>query len=198
MTRTEDDRETPAEVRRRGRVSDALGIDINLVRDLPAFDPRTESPPTLAARPPRRGPYLKAAVVDAELAPLEADAKAGIPDTVLARRAGFGLAQVRKWRRRRRVSGRRGRPRDHLGTTYLIAHYLGRAVPAVPHITISPVGGDWSPPEYTLRQPLEYALFAEVVSALVGQFSTHQIARAIGIAERDVFNAVVLYEARAR
>lgn len=152
----------------------------------------------LAARPQRRGPYMKAAVVDAELAPLEADAHAGIPDAVLARRVGLRVTQVRTWRRRRRVSRRRGRPPDHLGTSYLLAHYLGRAIPAVPHVTISPVGGEWSPPEYTLREPLNYSLFAEVVSSLVGQYSTHEIARAIGIAERDVFNAVVLYEARGR
>lgn len=177
------------------RVADVLGIDVELVRDLPPYNTTEEPPPGRLRRGPR-GRYLPAAEVDARLAPYTEDARAGVPDIMLANRAGLTLERVRQWRRRHGITGRRGRPPAQLGRTFMVAPLLGEGVSPVPHDVSSPVGGDWRPPVYLLRQPLTYELFAACVITLVDRFTTDEIASAIGIAERDVYHAIVLYGAR--
>ncbi|MBZ0121178.1 MAG: hypothetical protein K8H88_29555 [Sandaracinaceae bacterium] len=115
---------------------------------------------------------------------------------MLAQRSGLTTERVRQWRRRRGIQGRRGRPSAAEGRAYLVAPLLGERVPPVAQEVDSPVGGTWRPPVYLLREPLRYDLFAACVVALVEQFTTAEISAAIGIAERDVFDAVVLHEAR--
>ena len=188
-------RDVPSE-RLQQRVAEALGIDVERARALPDFDPCAEVLTAATPRPLKRCKYVKAAVVDAELAPFLADARAGIPDAVLARRTGLRVSQIRKSRRRHDVRGRRGRTPTNLRTGYLAEHYIGRDVGAMQHVTTSEVDGRWRAPEYVLREPLDYSKFAELVHWAVGTYSTAEIASAIGIAERDVIAAVVLHDAR--
>lgn len=176
-------------------VAEILGIDGDAVRDLPSYSAAEDAPPPRARRG-RRGRYLRAAEVDARLAPYVDDARAGVPDVMLASRTALTTERVRQWRRRHGIAGRRGRPSAQLGRTFLIAPLLGERVQPLPHDVASPVAGEWRPPVYLLREPLAYELFAECVVMLSERFTTEQIAQAIGIAERDVYDAIVLYECR--
>ncbi len=180
---------------RERRVVDALGVDPTTTVELPPFEPADELPPEKKSRC-RRGPYLRAAEVDAKLEPFVEDAHAGVPDSMLAQRSGLTTERVRQWRRRRGIQGRRGRPSAAEGRAYLVAPLLGERVPPVAQDVDSPVGGRWRPPVYLLREPLRYDLFTACVVVLVEQFTTAEISAAIGIAERDVFDAIALHEAR--
>ncbi len=180
---------------RERRVGEVLDVDLAEVIKLPPYDPRDELPPTTTSGRPR-GRYLRATEVDARLEPFIEDARAGVPDSMLAQRSGLTTERVRQWRRRHGINGRRGRPSAAQGRAYLVAPLLGERVPPVAQDVASPVGGRWRPPVYLLREPLRYDLFAACVAILVEQFTTAEIAAAIGFAERDVFDAVALYEAR--
>ena len=172
------------------------GIDLAAVSSLPDFDPRTEVTRALGPRC-RRGKYMSAAEVDLLLEPYLTDAEAGVPDTMLAQRAGeVSVEQVRRWRRRHRVDGRRGRPPAGFGGTYLARSLLGESVSPIPHVVASPVGGTWRVPSYLLRQPLQFESFCEMVAMLAQTHSTSAISGALGFAERDVVAALKIYEAR--
>lgn len=176
------------------RVADVLAVEPGVI-ELPGFDPADEAPPETRARR-SRGPYLRATEVDARLAAFVEDARAGVPDAMVAQRSGLTTERVRQWRRRHHISGRRGRPSAAEGRAYLVAPLLGEPVPPVAQDVGSPVDGRWRPPVYLLREPLNYDLFAACVAVLVEQLTTAEISAAIGIAERDVFDAVALHEAR--
>ena len=178
-------------------VAAALDINIELAAALPDYDPRVETPPR-SPRPTSRGPYKKRDDVDARLEPLRLDAVAGVPDQLIARRAGLTREVVRQWRRRERIAGRRGRTPPALGARYALDALLGRDVGALVHFAASsPVGGRWRPPEYVLRRPLRYDAFVEVISDAVGRFSTAELAEALGFEERDIVDAVALQARRA-
>jgi hypothetical protein len=140
---------------------------------------------------------VKAAVVDAELEPLAIDAEAGVPDALLAQRAGRSVGQVRQWRRRRGLRGRHGRTSPRLATMYMIGTLLDRETFVLRH-DVSPVRGEWTAPSYVLREPLSYTAFAEISFRLATElgYASADIARGIGVTERDVAHAIALYEAR--
>lgn len=172
-----------------------LGTSVAAAAALPPFDPDGEPGPQLRPRAASRGTYMKFATVDARLSPYAPDAKAGVSDKVLARRTELSVGQVRAWRRRQGIRHEPGRPTGEVGRWYLSRSLVGATPGPVPH-AVSPVGGDWRLPEYVLREPLDFNLFARAVSLLVEQFTTEEISKAIGIAERDIYNVVVLYAAR--
>jgi len=174
------------------RVADILDLgDAVAALGLPPYEPRHEVRPTLNRGP--RGRYRHTAEVDALLAPYVDDAVAGVPDRLIARRVGLSTQQVKLWRSRRRIPGRRGRAAAELGTRFMIAGLLGEKTEPVSH-EFSPVEGAWRPPVYALRRPLSYVLFTRMVSRLADEFTIGQIAEGIGIEERDV--ALVLDAAR--
>ena len=176
-------------------VAEALGIDVESACALPDYDPQAEHPPAVV-RARLRGPYKKRAAVDALLEPLRADAQAGVPDELLGRRVGLTKGVVRQWRRREHIDGRR-RASAAVGTRFQLDAMLSRDAGAVVHlVAASPVHGRWRPPPYVLRQPLDYDAFVVVIAAAVEQFSTAELAGALGFEERDVLDAVVLHGAR--
>ncbi len=178
-------------------VAAALGIDVASAEQLPDFDPAGEAHPGGATRAPRRGPYLKQAAVDERMDPLATDAAAGVPDRMLARRTGLSTEQVRQWRRRRRVRGRRGRTPAAAVMEYSIQG-LGRTdlEPLIHMVASSPVGGAWRAPEYVLRRPLRYDGFVAVIAAAAREFSSLELAEALGFEERDILDALALHDAR--
>lgn len=178
-------------------VHEALGIDVAAAIMLPPFDSRLERRPDRPARPHRRKPYVKAEVLDIELEPLTSDAEAGVPDALLAQRSGRTVAQVRKWRRRRGVRGRRSRTSRQLTMMYMLGTLLDRETVHLCHDT-SPVKGEWTAPTYVLREPLAYTAFAQICFRLATEldYSSTDIAKGIGVMERDVLHAIAIYEAR--
>lgn len=179
-------------------VAAALDINIELAAALPDFDPRAESLPA-SRRSTLRGKYRKRADVDTRLEPLRLDALAGVSDELIARRAGLTREQVRQWRRRERIAGRRGRTPPQLGARYALDALARRDdVGALVHLAASsPVGGRWRAPEYVLRRPLRYDAFVEVITDAVGRFTTAELAEALGFEERDIIDAIALHARRA-
>jgi hypothetical protein len=179
-------------------VAVALGIDIEVAAALPDFDPRSETR-TASPRPASRGPYKKRADVDARLGPFRLDAVAGVSDDLIARRAGLSREQVRQWRRRQRIAGRRGRTPPQLGARYALDALVHREdIGALVHLAASsPVQGRWRPPEYVLRRPLRYDAFVEVITHAIERFTTAELAEALGFEERDIIDALALHARRA-
>lgn len=177
-------------------VGEALGIDVADALALPRFDPRSQERPAVPVRASRRGSYTTAAVVDGALGPFRPDAEAGVSDALLAQRSGRSVGQVRQWRRRQGIRGRRGRAKRELAVAYMLGGLLA-GEPALQH-DVSPVRGAWAPPQYVLREPLHYRAFAEVCHRLVTElgYSTSEVAHAVGVLERDVEHAVRLFDAR--
>ena len=123
---------------RERRVGEVLDVDLAEVVELPPYDPRDELPPTTTSRRPR-GRYLRATEVAARLEPFMEDARAGVPDSMLAQRSGLTTERVRQWRRRHGINGRRGRPSAAQGRAYMVAPLLGERVPPVAQDVASPV-----------------------------------------------------------
>lgn len=170
-------------------VADLLDADAQASgRSAAPYDPHDEIRPSTRTRGPQR---RSASEVDTLLAPFFADALAGVADRLIAQRVGIDAQQVKRWRARRRIRGRRGRVPARMGTQFLIAGLLGDETVPVPH-DVSPVQGAWRPPVYALRQPLRYDLFARVVRVLAAEMTSEEIALGIGIEERDVLAALVL------
>lgn len=170
-------------------IADILGADAQAsARAAPPYNPSDEVRPATNSRGPAR---RRASEVDALLARFVDDALAGVPDRLIGQRTGLAAQQVKQWRARRRIRGRRGRAAAQLGTRFLLASFLGEHTTPVPH-EVSMVGGAWSPPAYTLRRPLRYDLFVHAVCMLVADMTTEEIALAIGVDQRDVEIAVTL------
>lgn len=176
------------------RVADILDpVDLATASTLAPYDPKHEVRQPL--RRGARGRYRHAAEIDALLTPYVDDALAGVPARLIARRAGLSAQQVKQWRARRRIPGRRGRAPAELGTQFMVGALLGEPTQPVPH-EFSPVNGAWRPPAYALRRPLDYALFTRMVCRLCDEFAIDQVAHGIGIDERDIAMALVLDAAR--
>ncbi len=170
-------------------VADILDADAQASGRLAApYDPRDEIRPSTRARGPQR---RSASEVDSLLAPFINDALAGVADRLIAQRVGIDAQQVKQWRTRRHIRGRRGRVPASIGTQFMIASFLGEETVPVPH-EVSPVQGAWRPPVYALRRPLRYDLFVRAVGLLATEMTSEEVALGIGIEERDVLAAMVL------
>lgn len=163
-------------------------------RELPPYDPRNESRPVRPARA-ARGTYRSAAQVDETLKPFASDAHAGVSDRLIGSRTGLSPQQVKRWRSRGSIRGKRGRRPTELGTRFLIASLIGEPTTPVPH-EVSPLHGEWRPPAYALRRPLRYDLFVRAVHALATDMTIEEIALAMGIDERDVAMAAIVHAER--
>ena len=116
------------------------------------------------------------------------DARAGASDEAIAKAAGVTSAQVGRWRRERDVGRRRGRPNLAARATSVAVELLGHPFkPVVAHVRTSIIGGRFEPPQYVLRDGLEYELLVELVGVLacVG-YDDSELARGLGIRPRDV------------
>jgi hypothetical protein len=178
------------------KVAELLEGDVDDLLRLPRFDPRVELREVKRTKRKRRCPYMSAAAVDAQLAPFRADAEAGVPDALIAKRSGRTSHQVQHWRHRNKIYGRKGRMNRGMALSYLLGGLIA-GEPVLRH-DVSPVRGEWSPPAYVLREKLSYDLFARTCHRLVTELSytISDVARAIGVRERDVDDAVALFEAR--
>lgn len=170
-------------------VADILVADAQAsARSAAPYDPNDEIRPSTRTRGPQR---RSASEADRLLAPFINDALAGVADRLIAQRIGIDAQQVKQWRARRHIRGRRGRVPAGLGTQFLLAGLLGEETVPVPH-EVSPVQGAWRPPVYALRRPLRYDLFVRVVRLLATEMTSEEVALGIGIEERDVLAALVL------
>ncbi len=138
---------------------------------------------------------MRRAEVDALLHPLHEDALAGVPDALLARRAGLTREQVRQWRRREGIPGRGGARTVTEQLDYALRPRSDTA-PLLHAAATSAVGGTWEPPSYVLRTPLHYDRFVDLVAIAVQHFTSGEIGAALGVRERDVLDALRLHEAR--
>lgn len=184
----------------RPTVADALAIDPN---DPPPVSPyRLGSEATSRAQRGRctsPGQYSKAAEVDALLEDHKPDAEAGVPDEWLGRRVGLSKDQVSRWRRRHGIGRSARRKSRRLPLEVMAVDVFGRN--PMPRIvpTNSPVDGQWEPPRYVLREPLDYTRFAELVFDLVSiGHSPARVAAGLGVRPTDVDDACRLWAARKR
>ncbi len=174
-----------------GTVAAHLGIKLGNVKHLRPFE--LAPPATKPKQRPAR--YNRAAAIDAKLAPYLVDARNGVPDALIAKRASLSPEVVGAWRRR---AGIRSDPGRRPYSTLLAFDLQGMtgARPRGPHIT-SPVAGQFEPPTYVLREPLDYGSFLRAVQTLrANGFSVSQIAAGVGVLQRDVADALRIADTR--
>ena len=177
-----------------GTLRGALGIVADSPNPLPYYI--GSEPAACRATRQKPGPYVPATAADARLDGLAGDVAAGVPDATLARRAEVTVSAVQRWRKRRGLSRRRGRPPNAVRLTTYAVDIFGRD-PAPVAMEVSPVRGKWEPPEYLLRQQLDYTAFVDIVGILRSDgLAVVTIARGLGVRERDVTDAAALCEAR--
>lgn len=166
--------------------------------DLPAepglYESRYEVGSEPVSRPRSSSSRRAARLPEEKLAPYLAEARAGASDAVIARATGATEAQVGRWRRNNNVTRPRGRPNVVARTTSLAVEVLGHPFdPVVAEVAGSRVGGRFEPPEYVLRDGLDYDLFVQLVEVLIiSGFAEEEIARGLGVRPKDVVIARLL------
>lgn len=164
------------------RVADALG--------LPRFATEFASEPLQRHRRESRERRQPAPEADAMLDRYELDARVGVADALIAKKARLNVETVRYWRRRKGIAGRSGRTPRHLDAQLFLRTVCGERATAVPHATRGGRRGFEVPP-YVLRVPLDYGELAEVVARLhASGFHVARLASAIGISEVDLLVAL--------
>ncbi|MBO6936768.1 MAG: hypothetical protein JJ863_17495 [Deltaproteobacteria bacterium] len=142
--------------------------------------------------------HLSPEEVDEKLAELEEDARAGVPDDLIAARSGLSVNTVARWRRRHDIERPVGRPPAEQATERAAVELFGEAtVAAWMRTRESPVMGRWEVPQYLIRRALDYTAFAEAASILTETGLTPgRIAAALGVRPADVALATSLWSAR--
>lgn len=182
---------------RRPTVADALGIALQEVSQVPPYHVGSEPVTKARGRRTRSGRYTKAAEVDALLEEFRPDAEAGVPDEWLGRRVGLSKYQVARWRKRQGIARNPGRRPARRQFEVLAADVFGRNPMPLVVPTDSPVDGQWEPPKYVLREPLDYGRFAELVHDLVRLgHAPATVAAGLGVRPADVEDACRLWVAR--
>lgn len=176
-------------------VAGRLGISAPSVKRVPRFG-APPHPPVSPRRPKSR--TLPLAEIDRRLDPFFKDARAGVADHHLAKKAGVKVRDVRNWRARRLIQGRKGRtPRVVLGALYFRELLQPGAPSSVEHHIAGSVTG-FEPPPYVLRIPLDYGGLVDAVRRLrASGLSLTQISDAVGITVEDLAIAA-RYAAQAR
>lgn len=146
------------------------------------------------SRPARSRAPRARRVVHATLDPFLAEARAGASDRAIATASGASVAQVGKWRRERDVARPRGRPTGPARATSLAVELMGHPFdPVLAEVRTSIVGGHFAPPQYVLRDGLDYEIFVKCVEALVlNGFREDQIALGLGVRHDDVLLALAM------
>lgn len=130
---------------------------------------------------------------DASLDRFEAEARAGAPDVWLRQHAEVSSVAVASWRRRRGITRYR---RKNSEVASWALDLLRSGYNAELHTTSSTVlHGLWEPPEFVLRQALNYDEFCRLVYKLLRDETAEVIAAAFGVRESDIEIAAQLYSA---
>lgn len=170
-------------------IGDLLGIEPESVRGLGLYSVGTEPVSTPPPRPRRRARRVARRGLDGFLR----DAEAGASDPEIARLACCTTAQVRRWRLSHDIVRPRGRPSTHSRATLAATALFGRPFDPVVCATESAVDGCWEPPEYLVREALDYGVFVRCVVALVDTgFCIADLVRGLGVRAQDIEHAVVL------
>lgn len=175
-------------------VAARLGIRVADVLGLPRFVTEAASEPLPRHGRARRLRRQPAPEADAVLDRYELDARVGVADALIAKKAGLPQEVVRYWRRRKGIAGRSGRTPRHLDAQLFLRTICSEPATAVPHATRGGRRGFEVPP-YVLRVPLDYGELAAVVSRLhASGFHVARLASAIGISEADLLVALAYLE----
>lgn len=131
--------------------------------------------------------------ISLKLDELEDEARAGASDAYLARAAGTSVENVRSWRKTKKI--RRSSKKEEIIST-LAALDLGEGYSPKLHVVDTSIaGGTWEPPEYVLRDALDYTTMARLVYDLVvdGE-DVSALAAGLGFRPRDIALAYETYE----
>lgn len=167
-------------------VGELLNIDPASVVDVGLYivgsEPVSPRAKKAVVRAQRRSPRL----LDAFLR----DAQAGATDAEIARAAKCTRAQVRRWRLKRGLRRANGRPSAHDRATAAAVVLFGAPFRPV----VSRVKADdavpFEPPEYVVREPLDYSGFIRCVVALRNAgIAPGVIAKGLGVRDVDVERA---------
>lgn len=126
-----------------------------------------------------------------ELNGFEAEARAGVPDETIARLSGASIRAVANWRRSRGIKHRTSFAGSSAGQ-HLALRLLATDYVAATHSVGSVFRGNWTPPEFVIRVPLDYTAFCRVVAEL-SSYSATALSQALGIREHDITSARVLW-----
>ncbi len=185
---------------RRSTVAEALGLGPDDVRDLEPYqvghEPAEAAPRGRQTSP---GTYASRAEVDDKLERSVLDAQVGVPDEWIGRRVGLSKDQVARWRKRKGIDRKPGRPSSEVVADAMAVDVFGRNPPPCVSRVDSVVEGQWEPPRYLLRLQLDYTRFAECVSRLIDSgLGPTEIAAGLGVRPRDVDHAARLWAVRKR
>lgn len=123
------------------------------------------------------------------------EARAGMPDEALCRAAGVSMTSVLEWRRAREIRRTKsGHDRKREIEVWALDPF-GDWTPEVQEIDPeSSLNAQWDIPTYVLRNPLNYDLLARSLYFLHVEQGTsaEALAKAFGLRERDVENAILV------
>jgi hypothetical protein len=123
------------------------------------------------------------------------ETRAGATDAWLAERAETTVQIVSKWRTLR------GLPRTVVQQEPLVAiqNIAGTYNPAM-HVVGSVFGGNWTAPEYVIRQPLTYTVLCRITYYAMHDLGLEpaSIADGLGLREQDVQRAASAWSAHLR
>jgi hypothetical protein len=116
------------------------------------------------------------------------EAKAGAPDQWLSEQSGVPLGAVPRWRNARGI--RRKAP-EQVQEQYYALLGLAKSYDPKLHVVESELSGSWDPPQYLLREPLNYSTLCRIILHLHLELEMEDdvIAKALGIRAQDVITA---------
>lgn len=172
-------------------VAELLGLPVEEGLYAPMYSVGSER---ATSRPPRARAPRARRVDRATLDPFLAEARAGASDGAIAKASRASVAQVGKWRREHDVVRPRGRPTGPARATSLAVELMGHPFDAVlAEVRTSIVGGRFEPPQYVLRDGIDYELFVQCIEALaLHGFREDQIALGLGVRHQDILLALAV------
>lgn len=130
--------------------------------------------------------------MEKKLDPYEEEARAGVPDLLIAQKSGVPLAVVVRWRKALRIKRPRGITGGAEGQRYAL-ELLGPGFDAEKHAVGNVFDGKWKIPEYVVRVPLNYTELCRVLHRLK-DLSDSTLSEALGISEQDINNARAVWD----
>ncbi len=123
------------------------------------------------------------------------EARAGAPDDWLAKRTGLSIKLVKRWKVSRGITLPAGGAEQLAAIQGLAQSYNARL-----HIVGSDLQGQSRPPEYMIREPLDYSLLCRAVYTLAQYLGMEDsdLAVAFGLRTSDIITARLAYESHLR